>query len=153
MKTRDNNKKNTVDSRKDSENASTGSNDENLPGYPHYPSSEDIMNSTEEKLGLDLENAEAPLIKNQKDNADQNVTDEIGLQEGTSADVTNEDLRNLGDDELAIDLGDDEDLKHRLFPVDMEAKDLIVPGAELDDVQEEIGNEDEENNFYSRADN
>lgn len=27
--------------------------------------------------------------------------------------------------------------------------DLDIPGAELDDVQENIGNEDEENNYYS----
>jgi len=27
--------------------------------------------------------------------------------------------------------------------------DLDVPGAELDDAQEDIGNEDEENNYYS----
>ena len=26
---------------------------------------------------------------------------------------------------------------------------LVVPGAELDDKQEEIGSEDEENNYYS----
>jgi hypothetical protein len=30
--------------------------------------------------------------------------------------------------------------------------DLDVPGAELDDEQEEIGSEDEENNFYSESD-
>ena len=30
--------------------------------------------------------------------------------------------------------------------------DLDVPGAELDDVQENIGSEDEENNYYSQAD-
>jgi hypothetical protein len=30
--------------------------------------------------------------------------------------------------------------------------DLDIPGSELDDVQEEIGSEDEENNFYSEAD-
>ncbi|MRX67658.1 hypothetical protein SAMN06265349_10524 [Flavobacterium resistens] len=30
--------------------------------------------------------------------------------------------------------------------------DLDVPGAELDDDQEEIGSEDEENNFYSESD-
>ena len=125
---------------------------ENLPGYPYYPSSEDIMNSTEEKLGLDLENAEAPLIKNQERIPEQE-TDDLELKKGTSADVTKTDLENLGDDELAMTLGDDEDLKQRLFVVDMEAKDLVIPGAELDDVQEEIGNEDEENNFYSRADN
>lgn len=31
--------------------------------------------------------------------------------------------------------------------------DLDIPGAELDDEQEEIGSEDEENNFYSLSDN
>lgn len=30
--------------------------------------------------------------------------------------------------------------------------DLDVPGAELDDIQENIGSEDEENNYYSQAD-
>lgn len=125
---------------------------ENLPGYPYYPSSEDIMNSTEEKLSLDIENPEAPLVKENIEVAEP-LESEIEFREGTSADVTKEELKDLGDDELAMNLGDDEDLKQRLFPVDMEAKDLIVPGAELDDLQEEIGNEDEENNFYSRSDN
>ncbi|OXG04511.1 hypothetical protein BC749_10827 [Flavobacterium araucananum] len=31
-------------------------------------------------------------------------------------------------------------------------EDLDVPGSELDDEQEEIGSEDEENNFYSEGD-
>lgn len=31
-------------------------------------------------------------------------------------------------------------------------KDLDVPGSELDDKQENIGSEDEENNYYSQAD-
>lgn len=30
--------------------------------------------------------------------------------------------------------------------------DLDVPGSELDDAQENIGSEDEENNYYSQAD-
>lgn len=30
--------------------------------------------------------------------------------------------------------------------------DLDVPGSELDDQQENIGSEDEENNYYSKAD-
>ena len=36
------------------------------------------------------------------------------------------------------------DKKHNLS-----GKDLDVPGSELDDAQEDIGNEDEENNYYS----
>lgn len=35
---------------------------------------------------------------------------------------------------------------------DLTGEDLDIPGAELDDANEEIGEEDEENNMYSRAD-
>ncbi len=35
------------------------------------------------------------------------------------------------------------------FGDDMSGGDLDVPGSELDDEQERIGNEDEENNYYS----
>jgi len=35
------------------------------------------------------------------------------------------------------------------FEEDMTGNDLDIPGAELDDEQENIGSEDEENNYYS----
>ncbi|WP_269222752.1 hypothetical protein [Flavobacterium sp. IMCC34518] len=35
------------------------------------------------------------------------------------------------------------------FNDDKTGSDLDIPGSELDDIQEEIGNEDEENNYYS----
>ncbi len=35
------------------------------------------------------------------------------------------------------------------FDDDLSGEDLDVPGSELDDEQEAIGNEDEENNYYS----
>ena len=35
------------------------------------------------------------------------------------------------------------------FNQDKSGSDLDVPGSELDDEQEKIGNEDEENNYYS----
>lgn len=35
---------------------------------------------------------------------------------------------------------------------DQTGQDLDVPGSELDDQQEEIGSEDEENNYYSESD-
>ncbi|RUT68874.1 hypothetical protein D0817_18350 [Flavobacterium cupreum] len=41
------------------------------------------------------------------------------------------------------------------FDIDTEDKtgeDLDVPGSELDDQQENIGSEDEENNYYSESD-
>jgi hypothetical protein len=35
------------------------------------------------------------------------------------------------------------------FKNDLSGSDLDIPGSELDDAQEDIGSEDEENNFYS----
>ena len=35
------------------------------------------------------------------------------------------------------------------FEDDLSGGDLDIPGAELDDSNEEIGEEDEENNYYS----
>ncbi|MBA2407622.1 MAG: hypothetical protein H0V65_06475 [Chitinophagales bacterium] len=75
--------------------------------------------------------------------------DDLEIVPGTEADLTPEDLQLLGSDELSADLGEDEELKDRIFPLDITAGDLDVPGAELDDDNEEIGEEDEENNPYS----
>jgi hypothetical protein len=40
-------------------------------------------------------------------------------------------------------------LNEKGFEDDQSGDDLDIPGAELDDDQEEIGSEDEENNYYS----
>lgn len=40
-------------------------------------------------------------------------------------------------------------LRRKELDNEFSEKDLDVPGAELDDAQEAIGNEDEENNYYS----
>jgi hypothetical protein len=40
-------------------------------------------------------------------------------------------------------------LNEKTFEDDLTGDDLDVPGAELDDSNEEIGEEDEENNYYS----
>jgi hypothetical protein len=40
-------------------------------------------------------------------------------------------------------------LNQKSFREDMSGADLDVPGSELDDQQENIGSEDEENNYYS----
>lgn len=47
----------------------------------------------------------------------------------------------------ADDLSDTENEKD--FNEAVSGSDLDIPGAELDDEQEDIGNEDEENNYYS----
>jgi hypothetical protein len=144
--------------------------EENLPGYPHYPSSEDILNpaNTEGRVEIDVDNLSET---SQLANIDfgQEVTtpsdtdvelpaspalkddeDDIGIVQGTEADVTAEDLILLGEKDQDMDMGEDEDIRNRAgFPLDATGDDLDVPGSEIDDVNESIGEEDEENNYYS----
>ncbi len=96
------------------------------------------------------------------------VFDEIGDQEiasGFNSNISRDEIELLEeatdtvhtDDELAlkramIDQKDDDgDLLNEA--VDVSGSDLDVPGSEDDDANEEIGEEDEENNFYSQSDN
>lgn len=69
-----------------------------------------------------------------------------------------EKIKNIDPDNITngktIDQKDGEQNKNS-FNINNEDKlgdDLDVPGSELDDQQEEIGSEDEENNFYSESD-
>jgi hypothetical protein len=65
-------------------------------------------------------------------------------------DINQEDKLALGQDDLSLDGGEDEELLlQREDPVDFTGEDLDIPGSELDDEQERIGKEDEENNHYS----
>jgi len=81
----------------------------NTPGYPTYPSDEDIFNKSKEEGDLDPEN---PSKKK-------------GLKKKAGK-------KNEKD-----------------FEEDKSGSDLDVPGSELDDENENIGSEDEENNYYS----
>ncbi len=47
---------------------------------------------------------------------------------------------------------DGEPLNEGSMSDDLSGEDLDIPGAELDDNNEDIGKEDEENNSYSQAD-
>jgi hypothetical protein len=49
----------------------------------------------------------------------------------------------------SVSINNDSKLNEKGFQDDMSGDDLDVPGSELDDKQEEIGSEDEENNYYS----
>ncbi len=87
--------------------------------------------------------------------------DEIGIVPGTDADLTNEDIRNLEMADRDMGFKDDRDIESlglddtdedgdRLneegTPEDL-GKELDIPGSELDDADEAIGEEDEENNL------
>jgi hypothetical protein len=125
-----------------------------FPGYPYYPASEDILNQPDaERVDVDVENLSR---SNQTSSAlpDNSVkipaADEPPLPlddiedyiivPGTEADVTEDDLIALGAKDA--DFGRRDELA---FTGD----DLDVPGSEEDDANEDIGEEDEENNYYS----
>jgi thioredoxin reductase len=93
---------------------------ESFPGYPEYPPEEDILNRGNERNKVDIDV--------------ENVT--------RSARINNE---------LPLETADDlsYDEKGEIFEHGESGRDLDIPGAELDDPAEDIGSEDEENNFYS----
>ena len=126
--------------------------EKDFPGYPHYPASEDIMNVEGDiRVNADVENlsrsnltSSAPAdrsveVETKKEEVLADVdADDLNL-EPNDADVTADDLIALEGteaDPAKVDMLEGED-------------DLDIPGAEEDDANEEIGEEDEENNYYS----
>jgi len=140
--------------------------DGSFPGYPHYPASDDITKN-EDKKEFDEENisrTKTTTVKSDRlDDADDD--DSIDIQQGTDADVTKEDVRMLEAadqnmdtvDDVALETGSLDSVDEDGDPLneedsindDMSGKDLDVPGSEDDDADENIGEEDEENNYYS----
>lgn len=146
--------------------------EEDLPGYPHYPSSEDITHPSNgvRKVTMDPDEISRGQNPSEIPNPERtdagaietSITDEedeLLIVPGTEADVTKEDLELLGPRDEDLDLNDDELIrgKDRLDKLEDEEidrtalgdEDLDIPGTELDDSNEEIGEEDEENNYYS----
>jgi len=60
------------------------------------------------------------------------------------ADIDPEDISGIKPDNT-----NDGKYNEKTFNQDKSGNDLDIPGTELDDIQEEIGSEDEENNGYS----
>ena len=129
--------------------------DDEFPGYPHYPPSEDIMNPANhiERVPVDVENlaptgalTNQPTVKKPATGTGELVSaqqseDDIRIVPGTEADVTKEDLRLLNATEGSYAEASNINT--------VTGEDLDVPGADLDDPNEDIGEEDEENNYYS----
>ena len=139
--------------------------DEDFPGYPHYPANEDILDPSNNKgrEKVDVENlTRANKIpktnfSNSKlrDTGDEMVTEEEVDKEELSinkneADITSDDLLILGAKDGTLNMGLEDDQYIRIN-TGLDKPDNLpeIPGAELDDVNEEIGEEDEENNYYS----
>lgn len=132
------------------------------PGYPHHPASEDITraNNNNGKKPYGPVNEPPKRFNDTVDDRD----DETSIKEGTDADVTREDLMILQTTEQNMDTPDALNLMHSALDTadddgdplneesilhDMAGSDLDVPGGAMDDADEAIGEEDEENNYYS----
>ncbi len=178
----DDKKTNPIDSENKVQQSKDEHIDEDFPGYPHYPAKDDIMNPKNhtERIEANVENlTHDELQENGKKKAttpqepttnDAGKADDLGIMMGTEADVTAEDLMNLGDKNRDFDQDEDEeifsdgsasafgateetvadidnqDLRDEL---DRTGDDLDVSGGDLDDEDENMGEEDEENNYYS----
>lgn len=137
----------------------TASNDDKFPGYPHYPAKEDIMHPTNrmEKIAPDPENLTKSGMYVDSSKLDKPVSSSLDIPAetdedliivpGTEADVTKDDLIILGEQNL--DLDEEEEVDNTVLSGDMVGDQLDVPGEELDDSNESLGEEDEENNYYS----
>jgi hypothetical protein len=143
--------------------------DQDFPGYPHYPAQEDILNPENhtERVDVNIENltpkgrnVDVQLKEKELQPSDDLVNtpfvqaveendDDIGIVSGTEADVTEEDLLLLGERDQDMDMGEDEEIKSTSSLLDQAGDELDIPGSELDDANESIGEEDEENNYYS----
>jgi len=144
------------------DNKENKDNIDKFPGYPHYPASEDITRANNNNGVERPDNTNMPKPP-YNDTVDDR--DETAIVSGTDADVTDEDLRALDAAEQNMDSTDSVNLQASSLdnvdedgdPLnedsslsdDMTGEDLDVPGSSDDDADENIGEEDEENNYYS----
>ena len=83
-------------------------------------------------------------IERNLENLDYPANEDIYNQEDKLEDIDPEDISGERDIN-----SDNHEWKQNSDKI---GNDLDIPGSELDDEQEEIGSEDEENNFYSKGD-
>lgn len=123
-----------------------------FPGYPHYPAKEDILNQPgSERVKADVENLSRSNTKTSSALPEESIIDESDKHKSVIADTDDDVLQNNEADVTEEDLIllDGADTKQaKLDTLESEA-DLDIPGAEEDDANEAIGEEDEENNYYS----
>lgn len=145
-----------MDSRKEVEQSNDMNIGEDFPGYPHYPASEDIMAQETGNYRVDVDVENIPNNKNvtgvsqrfdggSRDRAKDAMTPQPGLgndDKDSEYDVTEDELAALNSTDAEI--GTPQNVSN-----DDLNTDLDIPGSELDDENEAIGEEDEENNYYS----
>ena len=131
--------------------------EQDFPGYPSHSPSEDITNQADQ--------VEIGQSANPGADDEENIIREPANKEpqDVAADVTEDDIKMLSASDQNRDL-EDEDLEEaKLDNTDNDGDplneatgnynrtgdSLDVPGSEDDDADENVGSEDEENNYYS----
>ena len=126
-----------------------------IPGQEHVkpPRFESMIDTTNSSAGEEGEGLLDDLNSEESDEITDSSTNisrsEKKLLKQTDRPIT-EETKDL--QKLALDKTDGEDrLNEESDPLDL-GEDLDIPGSELDDDDEKIGEEDEENNKYSQPD-
>jgi hypothetical protein len=126
-----------------------------IPGQEHVkpPRMGEMIDSTASSAGEEGEG----IVDDLNNEDDELITDDTSNVSRHEKRMLNQTDRPLTDETLdlkktALDQTDGEDpLNESGVAMDM-GEDLDVPGSELDDDNEELGEEDEENNSYSTKD-
>jgi hypothetical protein len=105
------------------------------------------MINSEERNPADLDQIKDAQIEKNLENLDYPATEDIFNQEENLEDIDPEGISG----ERTVISNDNYDNEWKQNS-DKLGNDLDIPGSELDDQQEDVGSEDEENNFYSEAD-
>lgn len=133
-----------------------------FPGYPQYPPKDDIMNPKNGIARNELSETSGKLFTQASQTPPKEFQeairknhplaaegDDVERTTPADSDVTAEELKLIGSDELNSDMGEDDELKKRTWEVDMVGEDLDIPGPEPDVENENIADDDEENNLFS----
>jgi hypothetical protein len=173
----DNSSSKPMDSKKDVKNSPDEKTDQDFPGYPHYPAKEDIMDKRtgNHKVDADMENVSSAnktgvsqryAADNDTDNQESvssDDNDDLGIQEGTESDVTEEDKKILDNLDNAytqdnVNLAratldsadfDGDELNEDGFGERLSGSDLDIPGETDETRITAMGQGDEENKYYS----
>ena len=130
------------------ENNKNDQNEKNFPGQPHYPASEDIMNvKGEERIDADVEDiARSRNVLSSDLPGRTAVEKNVIVENETDINAEPNDADVTADDLIALDGADADTAKVDMLEGE---NDLDVPGSEDDDAHEVLGEEDEENTYYS----
>jgi hypothetical protein len=104
------------------------------------------MINSEEKNSADLDQIKDDQIQKNLEQLDYPASEDIYNNEDNLEDI---DPEGISGERIINPESNNNEWKQNS---DKLGNDLDIPGSELDDAQEEIGSEDEENNFYSEGD-